>query len=212
MYQSTLPFSIPVKRGCGVRVEGGIYIVTTAEIEELADYMDISDANIEGKLVIFPKPYPTLVNLKPFRGFRGFDKKRFFYDLQIEKLKLFGPPRVSDPSWKMHLLKRVRLKNCYYAHPEDSHAWLHWIGNQYYSIKSFIKEARLIGVSRRVPVKALKKMKWGDTIFLASKQKNLKNPVIFGYFRLEKLQGIKVNINELPEHLRDKMKYEKEEL
>lgn len=196
MYQSTLPFTIPVKRGCGVRVEGGIYIVTTAEIEELTDYMDISDANIEGKLVIFPKPYPTLVHLKPFRGYRGFDKKRFFNDLQIEKHKLLGP--------------RPRLKNCYYAKPKESRSWLHWIGNQYYSIESFIEEARFVGVSRRVPAKVLKKMKWGNTIFLASKEKGLKNPVIFGYFRLEKLQGIKVNMNELPKHLRDKMKYEKE--
>lgn len=201
--RQALPFSIPVRRGCGIRVEGGIYIVTTAEIEELTDYIDVSNANIEGKLIILPRPWPTLVHLKPFRGYRGFDKKRFFRDLEIE------PQIIVSQIDKSELIKRPRLKNCYYAHPENSRTWLHWMGNQYYSIESFIEEARLIGVSRRVPAKALKKMKWGDIIFLTSKEKGIKNPVIFGYFILDKLQGIKVKIDELPEHLQNKMRYEK---
>jgi len=209
----TIPMAIPVKRGCGVRIEGGLYIVTDAEIEELVDYIDMSDANIEGKLYIFPKPYPTLVNLKPFRGFRGFDKKRFFKDINIHQLdsgstaEEYFSQRFPDFVGPPHLV-RPRLKNCYYAHPEESHTWLHWIGNQYYSIKTFIEEAELIGVSRRVPEKMLRKMKWGDTIFLASKEKNLKSPVIFGYFKLERIQGIKVDMEELPEHLQDRMRYE----
>ncbi len=174
-------------------MEGGLYIVTDAEIEELADYIDMSDANIEGKLYIFPKPWPTLTTLKPFRGFRGFDKDKFFNFLRTLQ-KMPG--------------KRKRLHTCFYAHPEDSHSWLHWIGNQYYSIREFIKEAELIGVSRRVPEKMLRKMKWGDTIFLASKEKRLKSPVIFGYFRLERIQGVKVDMEELPDHLQNKMRYE----
>jgi len=205
----TIPFAIPVRRGCGVRVEGGLYIVTDAEIEELVDYMDISDANIEGKLIIFPKPYPTLIKLKPFRGYRGFEKWRFFYDMNVDQLEhgvtaqqylsnLHKPPKLTRP----------RLNNCYYAHPEESHAWLHWMGNKHYTIEEFIKEAELIGVSRRVPEKMLRKMKWGDTIFLASKEKKLKSPVIFGYFRLERIQGVKVDMEELPEHLQSKMRYQ----
>jgi len=200
--EMNLPFSLPVKRGCGVRVEGGLYIVTDAEIEELIDYADMSDANIEGRLYIFPKPYPTLVPLKPFRGFRGFDKETFLSDLRIEAGLL-----PEDGVWT----RRPRLKNCYYAHPEDSRSWLHWIGNKYYSIKQFIEEARQIGVSRRVPAKMLKKMKWGDVIFLASKEKNLKNPLVFGYFALERIQGVKVDIDELPEHLRSKTRFSTEE-
>ncbi len=212
MLQTSLPFRIPIKRGCGVRVEGGIYIVTTAEIQELTDYIDISEANIEGELIIFPKPYPTLIHLKPFRGFRGFDKERFFRDVSINELE----QGVSAKGYFSNLdkappLTRPRLKNCYYSHPEESRSWLHWIGNCYYSIRSFIEEARLAGVSRRVPAQALRKMKWGDKIFLASKEKGLKTPVVFGYFKLTRLQGIKVNMNELPKHLRDKMKYEKED-
>lgn len=209
----TLPFSIPVKRGCGVRIEGGLYIVTEAEIAELVDYVDISDANIEGKLLLFPKPYPTLVPLKPFRGFHGFDKKRFFRDLQIETTITNIGKTDEDFSKELarQAKKRSRLKNCYYAHPEDSRCWLHWIGNQYYSIESFIEEARLVGVSRRVPEKILRKMKWGDTIFLASKEKGLKSPVVFGYFVLHKIQGVKVKMEDLPEYLQDKMHYEETE-
>jgi len=202
-----------VKRGCGVRVEGGLYIVTEAEIAELVDYVDLSDANIEGELMLFPKPYPTLVTLKPFRGFRGFDKKWFFKDLAIDQLehgvsakeylaKVDKPPHLTRP----------RLHNCYYAHPEDSRSWLHWIGNTYYSIEAFIKEARDIGVSRRVPEKALRKMKWGDTILLASKEKGLKTPVVFGYFVLHKIQGVKFKMKDFPEHLQDKMHYEETEV
>ncbi|MQY69682.1 MAG: hypothetical protein GH145_02310 [Firmicutes bacterium] len=158
----TIPFAIPVRRGCGVRVEGGIYIVTDAEIEELADYVDMTNANIEGKLYIFPKPWPALVNLKPFRGFRGFDKTRFFKDININQLER-GPTATEHfrQLEKPPHLARPRLKNCYYAHPEGSNAWLHWIGNQYYSIEEFIKEAELIGVSRRVPEKMLKKDEMG---------------------------------------------------
>lgn len=195
---TTLPFSIPVKRGCGVRKEGGIYLVTTAEIEELIDYIDLTeDAGISGKLVLFPKPYPTLTTLKPFRGYRGFDKNRFFKDIEFAKTS--------------NHKRRIRLKNCYYAKPEESKAWLHWIGNQYYTIKSFIEEAKLIGVSRRVPRAVLKKMRWGDIIFLASKKKGLKSPVVFGYFRLEKIEGIKVRRKDLPEQLQSKLRYSSKE-
>jgi len=187
-------FAIPVKRGCGTRVEGGIYLVTTAEIEELWDYIDVTeDTGIGGKLVLFPKPYPFMATLKPFRGYRGFDKKRFFNDL----------PNVNN--------ERIRLKNCYYAKPEEQRAWLHWIGNKYYTIKSFIEEARLAGVSRRVPKQALRKMRWGDSIFLTSKEKGLKTPVVFGYFRLEKIEGVKVRREEMPEQLQDKVRYEEKE-
>ena len=207
-----IPMVIPVRRGCGVRVEGGIYIVTHASIEELADYIDMSDADVEGKLYIFPKPWPTLVPLKPFRGFRGFDKWRFFRDIDLaDKTQL---RKVLHLDVKIAELgkKRIRLKNCYYAHPEKEddcdRSWLHWIGNQYYTIESFIDEARVIGVSRRVPEKILQKMKWGDAIFLASKEKHLKSPVIFGYFKLEGIQGIKVKLNDMPKHLQDEMKFE----
>lgn len=214
-----LPFSIPVKRGSGLRIEGGLYIVTTAEIEELVYYMDASHPqsgiNIEGKLVIFPKPYPTLLPVKPFGGFRGFDKWRFFRDIELtDKVRIRKVPHL-DMKIAEFGKKRARLKNCYYANPEQeqpyNRSWLHWIGNAYYSIESFIDEARIMGLSRRVPERILRKMKWGDTIFLASKEKKVKSPVVFGYFTLHKIQGVKVDMEDLPEHLQDKIHYEETE-
>ena len=77
--------------------------------------------------------------------------------------------------------------------------WLHWIGNEYYSIESFISEAEEYGVSRRVPKHILKKMEWGDKVFLATRETGKKKPVIFGYFYIDRLQGI--NIDDLPEDI-----------
>lgn len=196
---------IRIQRRCGVRVVGGIYMVTPATVKELTDYSDISDTNIEGKLILFPKPYPTLVPLHPFRGFRAFDTDRFFRDMA--KLRR-QPPEMSEKEWLEKLRnQRPRLKNCYYARSEVSRSWLHWIGNKFYSIPEFISEAKRVGVSRRVPSKVLKSMVWKDKIFLASKQPKLKNPVVFGYFTLDKIEGIKVDIDAMPQPLRDATRY-----
>jgi len=82
--------------------------------------------------------------------------------------------------------------------------WLHWVGNQYYSIPRFIREAKRLGVSRRVPRAVLKRMNWGDRIFLISRERGHKAPVVFGYFYLNRIEGIQVKWDEIPEHLRDK--------
>ena len=79
-----------VKRGCGYCVDGGLYCTTEAGIEQLVDYAKTEDPEIRGKLVIFPKPYPALKNLRPFRGFRPFDGEAFRGDLQNRG----GPRRV----------------------------------------------------------------------------------------------------------------------
>lgn len=82
-------------------------------------------------------------------------------------------------------------------------SWLHWMGNQYYTIESFVEEAREHGVSRRVPANVLKKMAWGEKVFLITREKNKVRPVIFGYFVIDRLQGI--NIDELPEDIKVKV-------
>ena len=71
--------------------------------------------------------------------------------------------------------------------PFDSH--LHWIGTEHYSIPEFIQEARKWGVSRRIKPGTLRAMAWGDRIYLASREKGLRAPVIFGYFSLEGIGG-----------------------
>lgn len=82
--------------------------------------------------------------------------------------------------------------------------WLHWIGNSHYSISSFIKEAREMGVSRRVQPKMLRNMEWGDRVFCASRLPGYKSPVVFGYFILEEVMGVK--IDEMPDDLKAKVK------
>ena len=81
--------------------------------------------------------------------------------------------------------------------------WLHWIGNAHYSVSKFIKEAKKVGVSRRVPVRILRNMKWGDRIYLVSRVPGLKSPVVFGYFEIDRLVGIK--IDEMPDDLKSKV-------
>ena len=39
----------------------------------------------------------------------------------------------------------------------------------------------------------LRAMAWGDRIYLASREKGLRSPVIFGYFSLEGIKGIRLD-------------------
>lgn len=66
--------------------------------------------------------------------------------------------------------------------------WLHFIGKQYYSRAKFIKEAKQYGITRRVSLRDLKKMSYGDTVLLVILEG--KSPVIFGSFVIEKISGL----------------------
>lgn len=70
--------------------------------------------------------------------------------------------------------------------------WLHWVGASY-TIPSFIREAKDWGVSRRIKPATIKQMAWGDRIYLASREKGLKAPVVFGLFYLDTIKGIRLN-------------------
>lgn len=72
-------------------------------------------------------------------------------------------------------------------------AWLHWTGAQYYTIPEFIREAREWGVSRRIKASILKSMSWGERIYLVGKERGLKRPVVFGFFYLERVKGIRLD-------------------
>lgn len=67
-------------------------------------------------------------------------------------------------------------------------AWLHFIGRSYYSIASFAREAKKVGVSRRIGRQTLCKMNFGDRIVLA--QWDGKKAVAFGYFHLSAVGGL----------------------
>lgn len=68
--------------------------------------------------------------------------------------------------------------------------WLHWIGKQYYSPAEFAREAKALGVTRRIGVRMLKAMRWGNQIYVIGKQKPGKSGHIFGTFCISRVVGM----------------------
>jgi hypothetical protein len=66
--------------------------------------------------------------------------------------------------------------------------WIHFIGQQYYSEKSFKAEALKYGVTRRISPLAAKQMTYGDRVLLAINDG--KSAVLFGSFIVETLSGL----------------------
>lgn len=86
---------------------------------------------------------------------------------------------------------------------DDPRAWdvagiipVHFVGLRYYTVKSFIEEAKAMGVSRAFPPNVLKRFNWGDVVFLAihvkeqseDGKKTIPTAVVFGFFRIEWVQ------------------------
>lgn len=67
--------------------------------------------------------------------------------------------------------------------------WLHFIGKQYYTINAFESEAREYQVSRRIALDKLKKMRFGDKIYLFQKTRKAHNSTMFGFFTFERILG-----------------------
>lgn len=67
--------------------------------------------------------------------------------------------------------------------------WLHFVGKSYYTPAKFEREAQKYGVSRRVSVQDLRKMTWGDKVYLAIKDGN-QIAKVFGFFIIERLAGL----------------------
>ncbi len=82
-------------------------------------------------------------------------------------------------------------------------AWLHWIGNNYYTIASFIREAKKMGVSRRIKPVILKGMEWDTRIYLVSREPGAKAPVIFGFFDITAITGVEIPPDKLKEMIAD---------
>ena len=71
---------------------------------------------------------------------------------------------------------------------ENREVWLHYVGSGTYGIKKYVAEADKLGVSRAIPFSVLKKMKWGDIVYLAEfkrdnrrVEKSAGMATIFGY-------------------------------
>jgi len=72
--------------------------------------------------------------------------------------------------------------------------WLHFIGSKYYSISKFIKEAKNLGATRRVSLKILKKMNFGDRVVVSQWDGN--KTIVFGYFTIRTIGGITPDITD----------------
>lgn len=67
--------------------------------------------------------------------------------------------------------------------------WLHFVGKSYYASEGrFEREAKRYGITRRVSLKTLAAMAWGDRVYLA--QKSGASAVVFGQFTITKLSGL----------------------
>jgi hypothetical protein len=66
--------------------------------------------------------------------------------------------------------------------------WIHFIGKSYYTINTFISEAKRIGISRAVAPTVLRKMNIGDIVLLT--QKDGVSTKIFGYFMINNITGL----------------------
>ncbi len=66
--------------------------------------------------------------------------------------------------------------------------WLHFVGRAYYSRAKFEKEARRYGITRRVSLQQLKRMKFGERVLLA--MVDGKSSVAFGSFIITTLSGL----------------------
>jgi len=77
------------------------------------------------------------------------------------------------------------------AYQRVGRCWIHFLGKEYYSTSKFIKEARRLGVSRRVAPHVLRQMRWGDIVLLARSRKA--SCKIFGWFKISTLfaKGLK---------------------
>lgn len=67
--------------------------------------------------------------------------------------------------------------------------WLHFVGRKYYPTpEKFLSEAEAVGITRRVSLQVMQKMRWNDRVVLA--QKKGKTPVVFAQFFIDTLSGI----------------------
>lgn len=75
------------------------------------------------------------------------------------------------------------------APPTTGRTWLHFVGQTYYpDPDDFAYEARKHGVSRRVSMRQLQKMEWGDRVLLA--MKDGASALVFGSFEIGRLTGL----------------------
>lgn len=73
---------------------------------------------------------------------------------------------------------------------------LHYIGKRYYSRRKFLAEAHKYGVARAIPPSHLRRLNWGDVVFMAEYERRQNEDGstvgvarIFGYFYADKIKA-----------------------
>jgi len=132
------------KRGCGYRVVGGLYLVG-------------------GVLNAGCDRLPYLIEYCPTCG-AGIKFSRAFQ--WLDPMAMFG---IHDNESDMHGCKDA-IRPCYMCDPDkfielSPKYGLLWVGESSYSPLSFLQEARVMGISKRIPF-IPKELKLGKTVVL----------------------------------------------
>lgn len=70
-------------------------------------------------------------------------------------------------------------------------AFLHWVGRERFTRKSFIRQVHMVGLTRRFPPATLRDMDWGDEVYCMIRQRRKDIcGVLFGYFPVVRLTGL----------------------
>ena len=156
------------ERGCGFRVPGGNYIM---------------GGNFEVPCDRLPMPIPTCCTcgntIEFFRGAKN-----------INPLHLFHLHRTT-PETLIDCTCEVTCPVCY----PPLNGWVMWVGEQNYTMRSFMDEARERGVSKRI-AQFPKGMNSGDILYLAFKHAYQLHgggdflPAIFTASRITRLEHV----------------------
>lgn len=120
------------KRGCGYRKIGGLYLCG-------------------GGIWVECDRLPLRVGHCPTCG-AGIHFTRAF--TEINALRLFGSHDYSDRDEKSGIfIQRChdKVRPCHVCDPKDEPAFIMMVGSKYYTPESFIREAREMGVSKKIP-------------------------------------------------------------
>lgn len=175
-----------VKRGCGFRKVGGFYLVG-AGLTHLCERLPLK---IPSCPCCGERPRPN-------RGIQKFDYGKYFGTDEYSNC----PP------------------NCWVCYPDtiiDMEQYLMWVGKRYYNPDSFINEAEMHGVSKRISRKMIDHISIGTSvIFLAyqsmisdNHDKRIKHDAIFYAFIPTAIEHLMTEseYRDLPEEEEEEMK------
>lgn len=141
------------KRGCGYRKVGGMYLVG-------------------GYLAVPCDRLPMEVGACPVCG-SGVHFSRGL--AKIDAQYLFGTHAPQKKTKKKVDVTCTCEPSCYVCYPREGISFLMGVGEKYYTPDEFIREAQLLGISKRIP-QIPKEMKLGETVVYLVHKKAIQVP------------------------------------